>query len=101
MLGVNVEIVVSTDNVETVREMVEAGLGIAFLPDMVTARGIPCEGYPLGPFSRVQVDPPLTRRIVLVTWKNFEPTPAVSAFIDELKEHGARWKDCRDKTKLD
>jgi LysR family nitrogen assimilation transcriptional regulator len=101
MLGVNVEIVVSTDNVETVREMVETGLGSAFLPDMVTARGIPCEGYPLGPFSRAQIKPPLTRRIVLVTWKNVDPTPAVAAFLDELKKHGAKWKDCIDKTNLD
>jgi DNA-binding transcriptional LysR family regulator len=96
MLGVNVEIVVSTDNVETVREMVEAGLGCAFLPDMVTARGIPCEGYPLGAFTRAQIAPPLTRRIVLVTWKNFEPTPAVSAFLEALRAHGAHWKDCSD-----
>jgi DNA-binding transcriptional LysR family regulator len=95
-LGVNVEIVVSTDNVETIREMVEAGLGIAFLPDMVTSRGIPCEGQPLGSFTRAQVDPPLTRRIVLATWKEFEPTPAVSVFIDALREHGATWKGCAD-----
>jgi DNA-binding transcriptional LysR family regulator len=63
---------------------------------MVTARGIPCKGHPLGAFTRAAIEPPLTRRIVLVTWKNFDPTPAVSAFIDELKEHGAQWKDCTD-----
>ncbi len=101
MLGVNVDIVVSTDNVETVREMVETGLGSAFLPDMVTARGVPCEGYPLGPFSRAKVEPPLTRRIVLVTWKNFDPTPAVAVFMDELVKQGSKWKDCQDKTQLD
>lgn len=99
-LGVNVDIVVSTDNVETVREMVEAGLGVAFLPDMVTSRGTPCEGKPLGSFARVRVDPPLTRRIVLATWKQFKPTPAVSAFIDELKVHGANWKGCLDSAEL-
>lgn len=93
-LGVTVDHVVSTDNVETIREMVEADLGVAFLPDMVTARGVPCEGYPLGPFSRAKVDPPLTRRIVLATWKQFEPTPAVSAFMDALREHGANWRGC-------
>jgi len=95
-LGVSVETVVSTDNVETIREMVEAGLGIAFLPDMVSARGIPCEGRSQGPFTRARVDPPLVRRIVLVTWMNFEPTPAVAAYIDELKAYGAAWKDCSD-----
>jgi DNA-binding transcriptional LysR family regulator len=95
-LGVNVETVVSTDNVETVREMVEAGLGVAFLPDMVTSRGIACEGRPLGTFSRIQVTPPLTRRIVLVTWKQVDPTPAVTAFINELRARGAVWKGCLD-----
>ena len=95
-LGVNVDVVVSTDNVETVREMVEVGLGVAFLPDMVTARGINCEGRPLAAFGRVHVHPPLTRRIVLVTWKQVEPTPAVAAFVNELKAHGAAWKGCVD-----
>jgi DNA-binding transcriptional LysR family regulator len=97
-LGVSVETVVSTDNVETVREMVEAGLGIAFLPDMVTSRGIACEGQPSGTVGRIQITPPLTRRIVLVTWRQFEPTPAVGAFINELKAHGAVWKGCVDRT---
>jgi len=93
-LGVNIDVIVSTDNVETVREMVEAGLGIAFLPDMVTSRGISCEGNPLGSFARVRVDPPLTRRIMLVTWKQFEPTPAIAAFLEELKTHGQHWRNC-------
>ena len=95
-LGVNVDIVVSTDNIETVREMVEADLGVAFLPDMVTARGVNCMGQPLGHFNRLRIDPPLIRRIVLVTWKQYEPTPAVMAFLDELRDHGANWKNCMD-----
>lgn len=96
-MGISIDPVVSTDNVETVREMVEAGLGVAFLPDMVTSRGIACEGQPLGTFDRIKVKPPLTRRIVLVTWKQVEPTPAVAAFLSELKAHGAAWKGCIDK----
>jgi len=95
-LGVNIECVVSSDNVETIRQMVEAGLGVAFLPDMVSASSIPCEGRPLGPFTRARVEPPLVRRIVLVTWKNFEPTPAVATFIEELRAHSMEWKGCRE-----
>lgn len=95
-LGVSVDHVVSTDNVETVREMVEAGLGVAFLPDMVTSRGIACAGRPLGTFDRIQITPALTRKIVLVSWKQVEPTPAVQAFINELKAHGAAWRGCVD-----
>lgn len=95
-LGVSIETVVSTDNVETVREMVEAGLGVAFLPDMVTSRGINCNGKPLSGFGRVDIHPPLTRRIVLVTWRQIELSPAVAAFANELRAHGAAWKGCID-----
>ncbi len=95
-LGVSVDHVVSTDNVETVREMVEAGLGVAFLPDMVTSRGMACEGQPLGTFDRIDIKPALTRRIALVSWKQVEPTPAVQAFVNELKAHAAAWRGCID-----
>jgi len=95
-LGVSVDSVVSSDNVETVREMVEVGMGVAFLPDMVTSRGIACEGQPLGTFDRISMVPTLTRRIVLVTWKQVEPTPAVSAFLNELQVHAAAWRGCID-----
>ena len=95
-LGVSVDPVVSTDNVETVREMVEAGLGVAFLPDMVTSRGIACKGHPLGTFDRIAITPALTRRIGLMSWKQVKPTPAVQAFINELKAHAASWRGCVD-----
>ena len=45
-LGVQFKPVVSTDNVETVKRMVEAGMGVAFLPDMVTSAEIACDGKP-------------------------------------------------------
>ncbi len=99
-LGVSVDNVVSTDNVETVREMVEAGLGVAFLPDMITSRGMACEGHSLGTFDRIQVVPTLTRRIVLVRWKQVEPTPVVAAFLSELKAHAAAWRGCIDSTDI-
>ena len=93
-LGVDVEPVVSSDNVETVKKMVEVGLGVAFLPNMVTSRDISCEGQPAGRLARIKVGPPLTRRIVMVTWKHFEMTKAVKAFVEELKQHGEQWRDC-------
>ena len=95
-LGVNVEPVVSTDNVETVKKMVEVGLGVAFLPDMVTSSDVACDGSARGRLARIDVGPPLTRRIGLVTWKNFELSRAAGAFIDELRLHGTRWKGCLD-----
>lgn len=97
-LGVSVEPVVSTDNVETVKKMVEIGLGAAFLPDMVTSADIACEGRlePSTRLARIQVGPPLTRRIVLVTWKQTESSRAINAFVDELRSYAANWKDCVD-----
>lgn len=92
-LGVHVEPVVSTDNVEKVKKMVEVGLGVAFLPDMVTAQDVACDGQP-GRLHRIQVGPGLTRRISLVTWKDFQPGRAVNAFFDQLRTHGNDWKPC-------
>lgn len=85
-LDVYVEPVVSTDNVETVKKMVEIGLGVAYLPDMVTARNL-CEGG----LARVEVTPTLARRIVLVTWKKLETSLAAAAFISELRDVAEGW----------
>jgi DNA-binding transcriptional LysR family regulator len=95
-LGVSVEPVVSTDNVETVKKMVEVGMGVAFIPDMVTSPEIACEasGEPPGRLARINVGPPTTRRIALVTWKHFEKSRAASIFIEELRVYGTRWKGC-------
>ena len=95
-LGLNVDPVVFTDNVETVKKMVEVGIGVAFLPDMVTSENVACDGGPPGILSRVEVGPPLTRSIVLVTWKHLVMTPAVAAFIEELRTHARAWRGCLD-----
>ena len=95
-IGVSMEPVVYTDNVETVKKMVEVGLGVAFLPDMVTSSDVACAGDPPGKLARIEVGPPLIRRIVLVTWKHLEMTRAIASFIDELRWHGARWRGCVD-----
>jgi DNA-binding transcriptional LysR family regulator len=93
-MGINVDPVVSTDNIETVREMVEAGLGVALLPDMVTSRCIGCYGEKPGRYARIAISPPLTRRIVLLSWKQVELSPAVNAFVDELRMHAGQWRPC-------
>lgn len=95
-LEVDVEPVISTDNVETVKKMVEVGLGVAFLPDMVTSGEVACEGEPRGKFCRIEVGPQLTRRISMVTWKHSETSRATDAFIKELRHHAAVWKGCVD-----
>jgi DNA-binding transcriptional LysR family regulator len=93
-LGVDMDPVVSTDNVETVKKMVEVGLGVAFLPDMVTSQQVACDQPERGTLARIEVGPPITRSIVLVTWKRREMGPAVSAFADALRVHGSQWKCC-------
>lgn len=90
-IGVEVESVVSTDNVETVRQMVEAGLGVALLPDMVTNGVMGCYGEPSRACCRIHIGKPLTRTIVMLTCKDMTITAASTTFVDELRSHGARW----------
>jgi DNA-binding transcriptional LysR family regulator len=90
-LGVAVEPVLSTDNVETVKRMVEIGMGVAFLPDMVTECDVVSEARPEARLGRSLVDPPLTRRVVLVSWNEFPASRAVAAFIDELRAQSRTW----------
>jgi len=92
--GVSVDVVVTTPSVGTVKKMVEAGIGLAFLPDMVTSEDLWCNGMPLNQLWRIEVRPHLIRRIVLVTWKNAPCSNVIQAFVDELRVHGARWKAC-------
>jgi len=95
-LGVSIEIVSTTNNVETVKKMVEAGLGIAFLPDMATKQDILCEDKPAGRLWRIKVDPPLSRQIALVNWKDSCMSRATKAFIEQLRQHSHEWRACTD-----
>lgn len=95
-LGVTGDPVVSTDNVETVKRMVEVGLGVALLPNMVTSEDIACAMRLAGKLARIEVPPTLTRDIVLCTWKQLELSPATAAFIALLRERCAKWIDCWD-----
>ena len=88
-LGVRVEPVVSAEDVLTVKRMVEMGIGAAFLPDMVTERDIASRANPSGRLCRAEFDPPLTRRIVLVTWDAVPSSLAVKTVVDEVRRHGA------------
>ncbi|HSB18382.1 MAG TPA: LysR family transcriptional regulator [Anaeromyxobacteraceae bacterium] len=90
-LGVEVEPVLSTEDVETVKRMVEMGLGVAFLPDMVTERDVASRANPGGRLGRIRLDPPLTRRIVLVTWNEVPESRAVAAFVDEVRRLSSTW----------
>ncbi len=90
-LGIDVERVVSTEDVETVKRMVEMGMGVAFVPDMVTERDLATRANPGGRLSRILVDPPLTRRIVLVSWNEVPSSRAVAAFVEEVRRLSSTW----------
>ena len=90
-LGVEIEPVISTEDTETVKRMVEMGMGAAFLPDMVTERDLATRANPGGRLSRSRVEPPLTRRVALVTWNEVPSSRAVAAFVEEVRRLGSAW----------
>ena len=87
------EPVVSTDNVETVKKMVEIGLGVAFIPDMVMTQDIIPAKRSASRFARFTIPPLLKRRIVLMTWKRVGTTPASAALISLLRAHCSKRAD--------
>ncbi len=93
-LGVKVMPVASTDNVQTAKKMVEVGFGVTFLPDMTTSPDISCRGQPLRRLTRIRLDPPCSRRIVLATWKHAKPGRSVTTFIQEIRQYGSQWTPC-------
>ncbi len=90
-LGIEIEPVVSSDDIETVKRMVEMGMGAAFLPDMVTERDLVTRANPGGRLFRSLVDPALTRRIVLVSWNDVPASRAVAAFVEEVRRQSSLW----------
>ena len=99
-LQVEIEPVVSADDVETVKRMVEMGMGAAFLPDMVTERDIVSASNPTGRLRRIPLDPPLTRTVVLVTWNEVPSSRAMAAFVDVVRRLSSTWPDTRAKSKV-
>jgi DNA-binding transcriptional LysR family regulator len=93
-LGLQAEPVVLTENVETVKRMVEIGLGVALLPNMTTAEEISCAMRLAGRLARIKISPKLTRRIALVRWQDADLSPAANAFIDLLRGRCRTWCDC-------
>ncbi len=96
-LGVRIEPVVSTEDVETVKRMADMGMGAAFLPDMVTERDVYGPGNPRGCLRRIPLEPALTRSIVLVTWEEVPSSRAVAAFVEAVRKLSRTWPGSRAK----
>jgi DNA-binding transcriptional LysR family regulator len=88
-LGISIEPVVSSDNVETVKRMVEVGMGIAFLPDMVIAEELCGPERPDGKLYRLSLGQSLARRIALVYWKHSQLNRSAKLLIEEIKFQAA------------
>lgn len=93
-LGVQMTLVASTDNIQTAKKMVEVGFGVTFLPDMITSPDISCQGKSLGRLTRIRLNPPCNRRIVLATWKRTRTSRSTATFIEETRKHGLQWTPC-------
>lgn len=88
-LGLRLVSAVTTDNVETVKRMVEEGVGVAFLPDMVTLDDVTAPGP--ARLSRSRVEPTLALPLVLVTWRDSHRSLALDAFVEEVRRTGQSW----------
>ena len=70
--------------------MIEAGIGVAFLPDMSTAEDVGANGKP-GRLWRSAVEPTLSLPLHIVTWREGNPSVAVDAFVEEVRRIGVEW----------
>ena len=77
-LGLSIVPAFSADDVETVKMMVEEGMGVAFLPDMVTSDADTA-------LWRSAVEPPLTIRLSVVTRREAPSSLAVEALLAEVR----------------
>jgi LysR family transcriptional regulator, transcriptional activator of the cysJI operon len=93
-VGVSIQSVVSSDNIEIVRRMVEVGLGVTLLPNMFLGELDLHGGKPDGRLSSSAIEPSLARRISLVTWRQCSMSRAVSVFVAELRRHACEWENC-------
>jgi DNA-binding transcriptional LysR family regulator len=92
--GIDVAPAVSCDDVEAVKKMVEAGMGVTFLPDMVTGEDVGGNGRP-GRLWRSEVEPTLSLPLVLVTWRDANHSLALDAFAEEVRRVGRNWDGTR------
>jgi DNA-binding transcriptional LysR family regulator len=89
-LGLAIVPAVTTDNIETVKRMVEAGMGVAFLPDMATTGDVAADGGP-GRLWRSAIEPNLSLPLVLATWRDARRSLALEAFLEEVCAIGRAW----------
>jgi DNA-binding transcriptional LysR family regulator len=93
-VGISVVPAITTDSVDTVKRMVEAGMGVAFLPDMATADDVVSNGKPPR-LWRSRVEPTLSLPLVIATWQDTHRSLALEAFVQAVLQLGQRWDALR------
>lgn len=93
-LGIVIVPSLCTDNIETVKRMVEAGMGVAFLPDMATNDDVGEDGKP-GRLSRSAIEPTLSLPLSVVTWRESHHSLALDAFVESTCRIGRQWDPTR------
>lgn len=93
-LGIPAVAAYTADDVQTVKKLVEGGMGVTFLPDMATAEDVADDGRP-GRLARSAVEPTLSLPLVVVTWRDSRHSLALDLFVDELCRMGRRWDGTR------
>lgn len=97
--GISVVAALTTDNIETVKRMVESGMGVAFLPDMTTADDVTADARPAR-LSRSKVEPTLSLPLSVATWRQARPSIAIDAFVAEVRDVGLRWEGTRQEVEI-
>jgi DNA-binding transcriptional LysR family regulator len=85
--GVNVKPVLSSDDPETLKMLVEEGMGATLLPDMATRAEVVAGGGS-GPLWRSAVEPLLVRNVIVATRSGVENPPGLDVFIQEVRAKG-------------
>lgn len=85
--GVNVQPVLSSDDPETLKMLVEEGMGACFLPDMATRAELVASGGS-GPLFRSAVEPRLVRNVIVATRSGVENPPGLDVFIQLVRRRG-------------
>ena len=89
--GIVVTPAFTSEDIETVKHMVESGAGVAFLPDFAIVDDV----APQGRLSRSTVEPTLSLPLSLATWRAARPSIAVDAFVSEVRRIGLQWEGTR------
>jgi DNA-binding transcriptional LysR family regulator len=84
--GVEVDVTAEFDNIETIKQAVDEGAGIAIVPEPTLRREVQRRTLVRAPFILSPGEPPLVRPLSIVHRRNRRLNPAVTEFIKLLQD---------------